>query len=185
MSNFVKAGQKMSAAWANDVVSDIRSNKRRFKKIVNIIGGGGTVCTAFSKMYSEDGNRFITGGLVFAGDQNFTVAPYQIPETAGTKNLYLAVSVEVNQDDDSEILLPNVKTSTWTPAWSNTSGTYPSNTNPTVGDGDGTCIVPIGSITVTLVEGSSPARYTYEWSPTGCGNVTIKHCVGTLSYVRS
>ena len=125
----------------------------------------------------------IRGGLVHCGDQNWNFDPQSLNlEADGAWLVYLDVDLEVNRDDDGEILMPGVKTGTKpTGDWSKTTWTeganYPDNTAPVASTGNGTIILPLGKL--TIADGVA----TFE--PTGCGNFTIGHCAGTLSYSRA
>jgi len=149
-------------------------------------GGDSTNCPfgeIISIPDSDPPAQGIRGGLVHCGDQNWNFDPQELNlEADGVWLVYLSVSLEVNRDDDGEILMPGVKTGTKpTGDWSKTawtSGTdYPDNTEPVASTGNGTIILPIGKL--TIADGSA----TFE--PTACGNFTIGHCAGTLSYSRA
>ena len=124
----------------------------------------------------------VRGGLITCGDKNFNVAAYEIDVAAdGEKVIYITIPCECNMDDDSELLLSGIKTSStaaiaamdWTVA-----AAYPANTNPTVASaGIGTFIFPVGSVTIT--DGVAA-----DFVPTGCGTCNITHCAGTLSHTR-
>lgn len=132
----------------------------------------------------------IRGGLVYCGNKNFNTPPKELDlETSGTWLIYLEVECEANRDDDHEIILPGIKTSSITDpsefwksvSWSAGSGEteetqYPDNDEPEVTDGIGKIMVPIGKLTIdggkaTLVK-------------VACGNVTITQCGGVLSHTR-
>lgn len=140
------------------------------------------VCT-FGQIVRIDGSaQGIRGGLITCGDKNFNVPDYEINVGAdGEKVIYITIPCEANMDDDSELILPGIKTSSaasltgadWT-----VGSSYPANTNPTVASsGIGTFIFPIGSITITSGVASN-------FVPTGCGTCTISQCSGTLSHTR-
>lgn len=124
----------------------------------------------------------IKGGLILCGDKNFNVPNYEIDLSSdGERVVYITIPCEVNMDDDSELILPGIKTSSavsitgadWT-----VGASYPANTNPTVASaGIGTFIFPIGSITIT--DGAQS-----NFVPTGCGTCTVTQCAGTLGHTR-
>ena len=128
------------------------------------------------------GVQAIRGGVILCGDKNFNVPDGEINVGAdGPKVIYITIPCEANMDDDSELILSGIKTSSaasltgadWTVADS-----YPDNTNPTVASaGIGTFIFPIGSITITSGAASN-------FVPTGCGTCNISQCAGTLSHTR-
>ena len=173
--DFVNSGESIRASWANSLVSELRKRKRIPKRGVVSRGGGSSTPCPFGRL---SGGK-ITGGLVFAGDKNFTVEDYEVNlETDKTVLLYFSISVTANKDDDGEIFLPNVETASWTPAWDEETGdSYDDNTAPTLPTGEGTIIIPLGKLTVE--DGGA------TFAPTGCGNITINHCAGTLSYSRA
>jgi hypothetical protein len=125
----------------------------------------------------------IRGGLVHCGDQNWNIDPQELAlEIDGVWLVYLEIDLEANRDDDGEILLPGVKTGTRpTGDWGKIAWTfatdYPANTEPVASTGLGTIILPLGKL--TIADGAA----TFE--RTGCGNFTIGHCAGTLSYSRA
>ncbi len=128
--------------------------------------------------------KAIRGGIAYAGDKNFNV-PYRGIDlsTNGEWLIWLRIEVEVNRDDDEEIILPGIATSSETSpssfwedgAWS--EGTqYPDNENPAVADGLGEIVIPIGKLTV---EGGI-ARL----EAVACGNIRVDQCAGILSHTR-
>jgi len=131
---------------------------------------------------SDPPEKAIKGGIIYCGDQNWNMDDQPFVLSADIDWLvYIEIEAEVNMDDDSEILLPNVKTGTRpTGDWGHVAWTegadYPDNTNPSIPGGTGTINVPIGRLTVT--DGNA------SFAPAGCGNITINHCAGTLSHSR-
>jgi hypothetical protein len=132
----------------------------------------------------EGFTRGISGGVCYCGDKNFNVPPKGINLSAdGAWLVYLSVPCESQRDDDGEIFLPGIVTSSASAgslfakiAW--TEGTnYPDNTNPNVSDGLGTVIIPLGKLTI----GNGGA----DFEKVGCGNVTINQCAGILSFSRA
>lgn len=123
----------------------------------------------------------IRGGIILCGDQNWNIDNQAIDLTTnGAWLISISVSCTANTDDDSTLLLPGIQTGTRPTSWSLTAwseGTdYPSNTAPALPSGDGVIILPLGKLTIT--DGAA------DFEPTGCGNFTINHCVGTLSFSR-
>lgn len=194
MSDYVKAGEPLRASWANDVVRDLRRNKASIKKRTLIIGKNAVSGCPFGKIvtYTEgegagaETKTGILGGTIAAGDKNFNVANKELNlESDGVTLIYLEISVTANRDDDNEILLPGLETSTETDPssfWKSVSWTespvtqYPNNTRPVVSSGVGKIIVPIGKLTI---DGG-----TAKLDAVGCGAITLDHCGGTLSYER-
>jgi hypothetical protein len=138
----------------------------------------------FGELVVEGSDTFIRGGLVHSGDKHFNVPNYElILGTPIDKLVQLKLDVEVWRDDDNEILMPGVKTSSETDAstfwdlktW--TTGTdYDDDTPPDVADGIGSIVIPIGHL--VIADGAA------TFSLVGCGHVTIGHCGGTLSHSR-
>lgn len=129
----------------------------------------------------SDYPRGIRGGVIYCGDQNFNVNPQGINEAVeGVFLVYIELTCEANRDDDGEIILPGILTSTDTPSWEQITWTeetdYPSNTNPAVSDGLGTIIIPIGKLTI--------AGGSASLEPVDCGNITVGQCAGVLSHSR-
>ena len=160
------------------------------------IGGGGggsspSVC-AFGEIIDIDTGGFtkaIRGGLAHVGDKNFDIPHYGFSTATPFVHLIeLKIGCEANMDDDSEIILPRIKTSSETDTssfwnfigWSAgpPSTQYTDNTNPTVTTaGIGEIVIPVGKLTVD-------ADGFIQFEPTACGNITADQCAGTLSYIR-
>lgn len=184
----VRPGDRMSASWANDVVHSLRNLRGGRKKNRTIkLGGSSSLPCPFGQLTSivhEDGTstKGIKGGYISCGDKNFNVADYDLgSEIAnGSKIIYISVPFEANRDDDGEIFLPGVKTSSkesilagdWT-----IDSEYPDNTELSVETGTATIILPIGSFTVT--EGK-----VKNFVPSGCGSFRIDQCAGTYWFQR-
>lgn len=154
---------------------------RTFTAIAGI-GGNNGPCPFGEMIDIPDDGKAINGGIVFCGDKNFFVPYYTIDlGTDGDFILYLELACEANRDDDEEIFLPGIKTSSeTTPStfWTlSTDASYSDNILPDVSDGIGNMIVPIGSLTV--------AEGVATFGPTGCGNVFIGQCGGTLTHSRA
>jgi hypothetical protein len=145
-------------------------------------GGAGTGPCAFGDVLElPDDARAIVGGVVYCGDKNFNVPRYDLAlGTDGDWLVYLELACESNRDDEGEIFLPGIKTSSETSPGSfwniTTDASYPANTNPPVSTGIGTIIIPLGSLTIT--DGVP------TFVPTACGQVTVNQCGGTLSHTR-
>jgi hypothetical protein len=178
----VKKSEPLKAAWANNVVQSLRSLDRRRKGQKQYSGSnpsGGTSNCPFGKIIKFEGDSYILGGMIYCGDKNFTVPDEMLTLTSdSTKLYYFDITCTANTDDDGEIFLPGMETSTWTVSWETTSGsTYPDNTSPSIASGVGNIIIPIGK--VTIKDGVA------SFQATGCGNVTVEHCAGTLSFTRA
>jgi hypothetical protein len=182
--SYVKAGDPVTASGYNNIVASIRrldnSTPRQPLK-----GIASAVQCPFGKLTTHDGKGFILGGIVYAGDKNFVVEDYEYyPNLAGTWLVSIQLDVEANRDDQHEIILPGIKTSSDTPefmlkTW--TEGTnYDDNTNPDVSDGIGTIVVPIGKL---ILEGTSEIKaVTFE--PVRCGDIFCDQCGGILTHER-
>jgi hypothetical protein len=128
----------------------------------------------------------IRGGTIACGNKNFNVPNKELNlASTGVTLIYLEISVTANNDDDGEILLPGIETSTeTTPSgfWKSDPWTaepvtqYPNNNRPLVTTGVGKIIVPIGKL--TIADGAATLEAV------GCGNITINHCGGTLTAAR-
>jgi hypothetical protein len=168
------AGISLNPAGAYGTVISVREGPR--------VGGGGRrgPCPFGELVPVAGGGRAIRGGLVHCGDQTWDMEAEGIDLTVdGVWRVYLAVEVEVNQDDDGEILLPGVLTGTRpSGAWGRTEDEdYPAHELPEAGSGEGTVILPIGKLTVADDQAKLEA--------TGCGHFTVTHCAGSLGYFRT
>ena len=129
--------------------------------------------------------KAISGGLLVCGNKNFEV-PYLVidtaPETTSTSLVYISIPCEANRDDDGEIILPGVKTSSSSAAamqlkpW--TEGTnYDDTSNPDAATGIGTIVIGLGKLTITAGKPS--------FAPTACGKITVIQCGGVLDHSRA
>jgi hypothetical protein len=180
--NFVKSGEPLRAAWANDVVRTLRSMSKRAKskKGFTVAATDSAPCP-FGEITRSEGETYIRGGPLLCGDKNFNVGDYELDlETDGTWLVSIKLDCECNRDDDGEIILGGIKTSDDTPAWHKkawTDGTsYDDNTSPDVSDGIGSIVIPIGKLAVE--SGSA------SFEPVACGFITIGQCDGTFSHTR-
>lgn len=126
----------------------------------------------------------IRGGVVYCGDKNLTFDPFEVSlETDTALLIFLNIECTSNMDDDGELILPGIETTSDTPAadwdssaWS-TGTQYPDNNNPTVSSaGVGAIIIPLGKLTV------KDGVATFD--PVACGNVTVSQCGGILTHSR-
>ena len=138
---------------------------------------------AFGSVYQDDeGDWYLLGGTLFCGDKNFYVEDQFVnAQTDGEFLVSIKLSgIRANTDDDDEIILPGVKTSTGTPAWHNkvySEGTsYDSNTNFAGPTSTGQIVVPIGRMTI--------ANDAVSLAFASCGNITVTQCAGILSHSR-
>lgn len=138
---------------------------------------------AFGSAYQDDeGDWYLLGGTVYCGDKNFYVADQLVNSSLDGEYLVSIKlgGIKANTDDDNELILPGVKTSTGTPAWHNkaySEGTnYDSNTNFPSPTGSGEVVVPIGRMVIE--DGSVTLALA------SCGNITVTQCAGILSHSR-
>lgn len=187
-AGYVKAGEAMRASSFNDVVSDLRSQRTLIDQTSIIIKkGGGTNAAGcpFGTIVTNVSGSFIQGGILYAGDKNFNVVNWKLDLATNLEKLiYFEVPVTVNMDDDNEILLPGIETSTWdniTSSWKKETiaNGYPNNTAPVIPTGIGKVIIPLGKLTIV----TSTSSVTFD--PVACGNITANHCAGTLSHSRA
>lgn len=148
--------------------------------IIDSSNSGFSFCKLVSISHDPSpSTKGIAGGLITCGDKNFNAPDFDLDGLAtGTHLVYIELPCEVNRDDDNEILLPQVKTSSKTSLTSTdwkttTAASYPDTTNPDVSDGLGTAIIPIGKI----VKSSTG---TYTFSPVACGARYVNHCAGSI-----
>ena len=183
----------ITAEWANSVVEAIQRLANR-KVVTNSNGGSGSgggsssPCSFGSIISIDDETAYtkgIRGGLIVCGDQNFNVEYQGLdtdPSTNGVWLVQITLSdIECAVDDDGEIFLPGVITSTGTPTWALVAWTdptdYGSNTNPaSPAAPTGSVVIPVGKLTIT---DGVPSL-----ANVGCGTVTIGQCAGILSVSR-
>ena len=178
--------------WCKEVDTALQQLRDRGININPQRGGGSTSSgTCFfgeviTYPVGEETKTGIRGGTIACGDKNFNVPNKELNlESDGVTLIYLEIAVTANTDDDGEILLPGIETSTeTTPSgfWESTSWTaepvtqYPDNVRPLVTTGVGKIIVPIGKL--TIADGAATL------DAVGCGNITVNHCGGTLTATR-
>ena len=178
--------------WCQDVNKALQQLRDRSIPVRNGRGGssGGTSspCSFGSIIAIDDETTYtkgIRGGLIVCGDQNFNVNYQGLdtdPSTNGVWLVQITLSdIECAVDDDGEIYLPGVITSTSTPAWALVAWTdptdYGSNTNPaSPAAPTGSVVIPVGKLTIT---DGVPSL-----ANVGCGTVTIGQCAGILSVSR-
>ena len=118
----------------------------------------------------------IRGGVVYAGDKVWNVDPQELNlATDGEFLVWLDVGVTANREDG--VLLPGLNTST-EPQWRQgaASAGYPDIELPEADSGTGKMIIALG--TLKIEEGLA------TFSKTGCGNLRVTHCPGTLAHLR-
>lgn len=140
----------------------------------------------FGKVISIDDGTFtkaIRGGLMTCGDKNFAV-PDKGFSVAGDGEWLVQIKlsgISANTDDDNEIILPGVKSSSSTPTWDLkawTTGTdYDANTNWTTVTGTASAVIPLGRLKIT---DSVPA-----FTALGCGGISVSQCAGVLNFARA
>ncbi|MES2923681.1 MAG: hypothetical protein V4819_19155 [Verrucomicrobiota bacterium] len=124
----------------------------------------------------------IRGGYLEAGDKIWNVPNREIDLGAsGVFLVWIRVAITANTDSTHVATLSGLETSE-EPTWENGDGSddYEDkvipNPFPTSAPGDGVAIVPIGIL--TIADGAATLART------GCGNIIIDHCPGTLSHHR-
>jgi hypothetical protein len=119
------------------------------------------------------GNQAIKGGAIYCGDTTFTIPEYDLGATPanGTVYAYVSLAATANIDDDGELLLPGVETSTSTSPVMQVAASYPSGVNPTPASPTGTVIVAIGQV---VTADNVPTFY-----PASVGFRKIDHYAGT------
>jgi len=174
--------------WIGRLSRDIRKSiaaLRDRKVIVHgnsaRLGGGASACY-FGEIItvpdSDPEKKAIRGGVIYCGDKNFHVDAQELTLTSDIERMVQIkiTGVTANTDDDGELILPGVETATGTPEWENKTGTaYDDNTNPTATT-PGTVIIPIGKL--VIADGAATL------DATGCGNIRVSQCAGTLTVDR-
>ena len=124
----------------------------------------------------------IRGGVIVCGDQTWNMDHQVVnPQASGTWLVSIAVTAEVNRDDDNELLLPGVKTGTkpsgdWTKTVWSSGANYPDGTAPTVSSGEVTILLPIRKL---IIQDES-----VRLEATGSGGFTLGHCSGSITFTR-
>ena len=136
--------------------------------------GGGTVVQtgAFCRVFQDNGNWMLSGGVVSSGDGNNEVIDdigigNVGSEPADGRIIWLNVSFMANISEGW--LLPSGEV---TSATDNNGSVLPGNIAPTKTTPSGRCIVPLG------------IWNNEKFTPYGCGNVLVAHCFGALTYSR-
>lgn len=177
----VSSGDRLTAGWMNAVVGSIKRRNNSTERKLQFAGGKSPICP-FGEIFTDTSVspavQKIRGGLIVCGDKNFNVAGHPVNvDSTRTVLVYIELPVSVNVDDDGQILLPGVKTSSGTPAYSETpSDQYPNSTNPSIPAGNGVIVIPLGKLTVK--------DKAAEFIPTSCGFVRVEHCAGSLFAIR-
>jgi len=129
------------------------------------------------------GEQGISGGVVLCGDKNFNVGFYKVNENIdGDWLVSLKISgIKFNTDDDEEVFLVGINTATGTPEWDkksiNGSTQYPDNVNPASPSGSAILYVPLGILKVE--------NKAITFVKTGCGNIVISQCAGSMTFSRA
>lgn len=146
------------------------------------------ICTQFSEIIEDVTGETpvysITGGYITCGDKTFYAGNYQI-DVGGLGDGFFCVWIEMpcesNMDDDGELILPGIKTTSMTSISSTdwvVDTSFASNTNPTVESaGIGTIILPVGVF--EIIDGAAA-----NFVPSGCGRFNVTQCAGILGYGR-
>lgn len=131
---------------------------------------------------TESGDWYLQGGNLICGDKNFFVEDKLVnASNDGEYLVFLRLNkIKANTDDDEEVILPGVSTTSGTPEWGSTPYSegvnYPDNTNFTEPTSEGTLIVPLGVMTIE--------DNVVSFGSGVCGNVTVGQCAGVLLFTR-
>lgn len=139
---------------------------------IGIAGGAAAGGGAFCNIYELEGQWMLTGGTVTGGEGNETIPDIDLGEIGaepddGTHFWLVCTGTAPTEDD---VLLPGIDLTSASVA---SGASFPgTNTLPTVAAPSGTLHISLGS-----------------WSggafiPSGCGNIQLTHCPGTLSHMR-
>lgn len=188
--------------WAREVNRAIQQLRDRCWDVPIQGGGGGggsnSTCyfgeiTTWTEGEGEEAETKtgIRGGMLYCGDKNYNVEPLELDlETAGVWLVSIQLECESNRDDDGEIFLSGIKTSSVTTigetewdlkVWTDPTD-YDDNTNPDVTTGIGTIVIPLGKLTIAIADGETVGTATL--ARTGCGNIRVAQCGGILSHTR-
>lgn len=184
-----RTGQPIKAEHLRSHAEAIQWLYEQLKKIPRRFpseSSSGLATCPFGEIIDVDDGTYtkaIRGGAMLCGDKNFNV-PYRgisLGADSWTLVQITLSGITVATDDDDEIFLSGVTTSSSTPAWGTVTYTgsenYTSNTNPTSpATPTGTIVIPIGILKVV----SGVATFT----PTGCGTIRVSQCAGILDHSR-
>jgi hypothetical protein len=161
-------------------------------------GGGGCFSDAFRRIVNFDTDKTgISGGLItVVGIDNHEIPNHEINlKQFGEWLMYIELSYVVNRDDDNVIFLQGFESSTkptgdWEDEPWSESASYPSDTPPLLASGIGKTILPLGRLKVVKskdAEGNDDPSIdgVATFTPSGCGNFTVSHCAGIVSYARA
>ena len=126
----------------------------------------------FCRVFQAEGVWYLTGGTVTGGDTNVEIDDINLGDVGDEPADGTWFWIEANGDApvEDEVLLPGFDLSTATVG---SGAVFPgTNTLPTAAAASGEIHISLGS-----------------WSggvfvPSGCGNIQVTHCPGTLSHVR-
>lgn len=139
---------------------------------------GGSACP-FGRLKKTVSGETVTislvGGAVTAGATVHTVDDYDLDlGNPGTFVLWIETAFVGNMADG--LVLPGIASSA--SCTIEIGASYPSQSIPNVaGSAAGTSIVPLGALVI------ASGRATF--SPSGCGDVIISHCPGSVNYERA
>jgi hypothetical protein len=161
--------------WARHVtqcLTELRDRKISGGNSPSSRGGGGTVTGLFCRTFISGLNWKLTGGVVYGGTGNVSVPDITLgtvtpPPVDGTQTWLVCSGNAVTEDD---LIMPGFNLTSVTVASGEslpTPNTIPTNT------------APAGVLYVSLGMWSNG-----KFIPSGCGNIQINHCPGTLTAFR-
>lgn len=149
---------------------EVATPKGKIFDVIAMAEGGIADCALGSVFLDEAEDSFLRGGVVMGGESNEVIAPIALNLLAADGTwLWLEVNFTANVEDD--VLLPGVESISSVSTGSGT--TIPANVLPTNGPPTGKIHIPLGS----YLAGA--------FFPSACGNATINHCPGTISFTRA
>lgn len=145
---------------------------------ISLADGAFGAATNFCLFYEKAGAWWVPGGVVHAGNKNFSVPDFEITGTTDFK-IYIEVPLEANRTDEEDYFEPGIKTSSATTLEmdTTTATNYPDNTPPPVSTGLGELILPIGVVEFNEEDPPAPS-----FVPTGCGAFHCDQCAGSIFY---
>jgi hypothetical protein len=125
---------------------------------------------------SDPPAKAVSGGTIYAGPLVENMDPYEVDDSSdGTFVIWIEVDfIPISADG---VLLSGIDSAS-TPTWGQGTS-YPDQVAPTIVSGSpttGTAVVAIGVLTV--MDGAA------SFVPSGCGDITITHCLGLVSHTR-
>lgn len=166
---YVQEGQAVSAAWANQLVRELRNQPAYVAQMQIPKPPDFKPPCAFGYVYRKDGDYFLQSGVVIGGESNDVSDDIELSKNAtdGTF-IFLKVTFRANRADG--LLLGGVDDIVSVEVME--ESTIPNNQIPKSSNPQGIIHIPLGQYRDKV------------FLPYGCGNFVITHCPGSIGYLR-